>query len=241
MNRNLSFILGFLTIQICSQHLHAQSRPNEEDVLYLKNGWVLRGVITKSAGDSISIITGDRNRYIFRGSEVDHISKEKKIWGDGQYRNQGFGHFTEIGALAATKNRPDNVTTAAFSFQTVNGYRFGPRLFTGLGIAADLYATQTTIPLFASIRGDITTTGIFVPYYFIDGGYGFDITSSTTTISYESGPMFAAGIGFKIRFSRVAGFHVNFGYRMQKGATVESGIKTNYTNNRIALRAGFYL
>jgi hypothetical protein len=241
MNRNLSLILGLLAIQIGSQDLHAQSRSNEEDVLYLKNGWVLRGIVSKSSGDSISIITGDRNRYIFPGTDVDHIAHEKKKRTEGNYRNHGFGHFTEVGALAATKNRPDNVTTAAFSFQTVNGFRFGPRLFTGLGIAADLYATQTTIPLFASIRGDMLTKGLFVPYYFVDGGYGFDITSSTTTISYKSGPMFAAGIGFKIRFSNTAGFHVNFGYRMQKGATVESGIQTNYTNNRIALRAGFYL
>ena len=241
MRKYRSICLGLICLQLLFQSLYAQPGSNSEDVLYLKNGWILRGTITKMRNDSIAIISIDRNRYVFSGSEVDHISIEKKIWADGHYRNHGFGHFTEIGALAAAKNRPDNVTTAAFSFQTVNGYRFGPRLFTGLGIAADLYATQTTIPLFASIRGDLTTSGIFIPYYFLDGGYGFDITSSTTTISYKSGPMFAAGIGFKIRFSRVAGFHVNFGYRMQKGATVESGIQNNYTNNRIALRAGFYL
>lgn len=157
------------------------------------------------------------------------------------FREKGFGHYTEIGALAATKNRPDNVTTAAFSFQTVNGYRFSPRLFTGIGVAADLYATQTTIPLFGSIRGNITNKGLFVPYYFVDGGWGFDITSSTTSISYKGGPMFAAGIGFKIRFSPVAGFHLNFGYRMQKGATSQFGVEEKYSNSRIALRAGFYL
>jgi hypothetical protein len=157
------------------------------------------------------------------------------------YRNKGFGHYTEIGALAATRNRPDNVTTAAFSFQTVNGYRFSDHLFTGIGAAADLYATQTTIPLFFSVRGNLLKKGLFVPYYFVDAGYGFDITSSTTTVSYKGGTMFAAGLGFKIRFSPVAGFHVNFGYRMQKGATVEFGQQQDYTNNRIALRAGFYL
>jgi hypothetical protein len=241
MNRNLTFTLCFIALQICFQHLHAQSASKEEDVMYLKNGWILRGSVSSSGGDSICIITGDRNRYIFANGEVDHVSHEKKKWTEGNYRNNGFGHFTEIGALAATKNRPDNVTTAAFSFQTVNGFRFSERLFTGLGIAADLYATQTTIPLFASIRGDLLTRGLFVPYYFVDGGYGFDITSSTTEISYKSGPMFAAGIGFKVRFSNVSGFHVNFGYRMQKGATIESGIQNNYTNNRIAMRAGFYL
>jgi hypothetical protein len=241
MNKHLFCVLGCFTLFSLCQNLQAQSKTNKEDVLYLKNGWVLRGTVTKIPGDSISIITGDRNRYTFREAEVERVSTEQRKWSDAEYRNHGFGHFTEIGALASTRNRPDNVTTAAFSFQTVNGYHFGPRLFTGIGIAADLYATQTTIPVFASMRANITTSGIFVPYFFMDGGYGFDITSSTTTISYEGGPMFATGIGFKIRFSRVAGFHVNFGYRMQQGATVESGIRSRYTNNRIALRAGFYL
>ncbi|MES1214504.1 MAG: hypothetical protein ABUT20_03220 [Bacteroidota bacterium] len=157
------------------------------------------------------------------------------------YGEKGFSHYTEIGALAATKNRPDNVTTAAFTFQTVNGYKFNRHLFTGIGVAADLYATQTIVPVFASIRGDLVNKGVFVPFYFVDGGYGIDITSSTTTISYKSGTMFAVGMGFKIPINNGPGFLVSFGYRLQKGATVESGIRNNYNNNRIALRAGFYL
>lgn len=154
---------------------------------------------------------------------------------------RGFGHYTEIGALAATKNRPDNVTTAAFSFQTVNGYTFSRWIFTGIGVAADLYATQTNIPVFASVRGNLIKEGRFVPFYFVDGGYGIDITSSTTDISYKGGAMFAAGIGFKIPVNNGVGFMVSFGYRMQKGSTIQSGLKQDYTNNRIALRAGFYL
>lgn len=157
------------------------------------------------------------------------------------YRTKGFGHYTEIGALAATRNRPDNVTTAAFSFQTVNGYRFSDRLFTGIGLAADLYATQTVIPVFASVRTNLVRKGIFVPYLFADGGYGFDITTSSTSIQYQGGPMFAVGLGFKIRFSAVAGFHLNMGYRIQNGKTVTGSVTDPYTNQRIALRAGFYL
>lgn len=156
-------------------------------------------------------------------------------------RTKGFSHYTEIGALAATRNRPDNVTTAAFTFQTVNGYKFNRRLFAGLGVAADLYATQTIIPIFASIRADFLNQGRFIPFYFADGGYGLDITSSTTNISYKGGAMFATGIGFKVPLHNGAGFLVSFGYRLQKGSTTELGITNKYSNNRIALRAGFYL
>jgi hypothetical protein len=157
------------------------------------------------------------------------------------YREKGFGHYTEIGALAATKNRPDNVTTAAFSFQTVNGYRFSNRLFAGVGIAADLYATQTIVPVFASIRTNLMNKGVFIPYLFADAGYGLDITTSTTSLQYKGGAMMATGVGFKIRFSPIAGFHLNMGYRIQKGQTGTGTHLDPYTNQRIALRAGFYL
>ncbi|WP_336516577.1 hypothetical protein [Pollutibacter soli] len=152
-----------------------------------------------------------------------------------------FGHFTEIGALAATRNRPDNVTTAAFTFQTVNGYKFSKQFFTGVGVAADMYATQTIVPVFASIRYSFLEQGAFIPFGFVDGGYGFDITSSTTDINYKSGPMLAAGLGFKIPINGGPGFLVSFGYRLQKGATVQSGLQSDYSNHRIALRAGFCL
>ena len=239
MKKHLAAIILFNACWLLHHESYAQTTT--EDVLYLKNGWILRGKITRDPNDSISILTHDQNRFRFSGADILNTTTGKKQWAPVNYRDRGFGHYTEIGALAATKNRPDNVTTAAFSFQTVNGYRFKRYLFAGLGVAADLYATQTTIPVFASIRGNMIRNGLFIPYYFIDGGYGFDITSSTTATSYSGGLMFAAGIGFKIRFSNVAGFHVNFGYRMQKGATIESGLRTDYTNNRIGLRAGFYL
>ena len=231
----------FQVLQLISLPFFIHAQSNREDVLYLKNGSILRGTIATAGKDSLAIVTREQNRFVFHSNEVGNAKQEKKQWVENDYRNRGFGHYTEIGALAATKNRPDNVTTAAFSFQIVNGYRFSSRIFTGIGIAADLYATQTIIPVFASFRGDLLKNGLFIPYYFADGGYGFDITSSTTIFNYQGGPMFATGLGFKIRFSRVAGFHVNLGYRMQKGNTIESGVKKEYTNNRIGLRAGFYL
>ncbi len=151
-----------------------------------------------------------------------------------------FGHYTEIGALATTRTTPDNVTTAAFSFQMVNGYRFSRRLFAGMGIGADLFATETIIPLFASFRGDILKKGEFIPYYFIDFGYGFNATRNED-IDYRGGIAAAGGIGFKINLIHNKGFLVSFGYRFQQASLVRDNIFENRDYNRLALRAGFYL
>jgi hypothetical protein len=151
-----------------------------------------------------------------------------------------FGHFTEIGALATTRTTPDNVTTAAFSFQMVNGYRFSRRLFTGVGIGADLFATETIIPLFGSVRGDIIRSGDFIPFYFADFGYGFNATRNER-ITYEGGLSAAIGIGFKINLISEKGFLVSFGYRYQQASLQQNGVVENRDYRRLALRAGFYL
>jgi len=151
-----------------------------------------------------------------------------------------FGHYTEIGALATTRTTPDNVTTAAFSFQMVNGYRFSRWIFTGIGVGADLFATETILPVFASVRGDILAKGDFIPYYFVDAGYGFNVTTNER-LSYSGGFAFAAGIGFKIQIINQKGFLVSFGYRYQQASFKENNIETQRDYSRLALRAGFYL
>jgi hypothetical protein len=228
----LFFLSGILTTASAQQY-------SRKGTVHLKNQWVLNGSISPLPDGGIRVETRDGNIFSFPMADIDSIT-----YGNHGSRNSfraGFGHFTEIGALAATKNRPDNVTTAAFSFQVVNGYHFAQMLFVGIGTGVDLYATQTTVPLFGSLRGDLTRKGDFIPFYFVDGGYGFDITSSTTSISYRGGPLFAAGFGFKARVSDRSSFIVSFGYRLQKGSTTENGSQRDYSNNRIALRAGFAL
>lgn len=151
-----------------------------------------------------------------------------------------FGHFTEIGALATMQTSPDNVTTAAFSFQMVNGYRFSKRLFTGLGVGADLFATETILPVFGSVRGDILAKGDFIPFYFIDFGYGINGTRNES-ITYRGGLAAAAGIGFKINLVNEKGFLVSFGYRYQEASRTMGGMEESRNYRRLALRAGFYL
>lgn len=218
-------------------NLHAQDKKHETYVLYLKNGWIIHGGNIVQTDTSIAITTNEGNRFVFKKQEMDSLRVAKS-----GYRNEqpGFAHYTEIGALAATKNRPDNVTTAAFSFQTVNGYRFNPHLFSGLGIGIDLYATETYVPIFASLRGNILKNAGFMPFYFADFGYGWNITASTDNIRYQGGLLMAAGLGFKRAFNERNGFYISAGYRLQQGTITINNVKDKFSNERIAIRAGFY-
>lgn len=223
----------------------AAQRPTE-DVLYLKNGWILRGhLTTPDTAASVGIRTNDGNVFTFGRTDVRETKQEPALRHlNIRYRNRGFGNYTELGALASRTNVDDRgTTTSAFTFHTVNGYRFGRLLYAGVGVGVDLYASQTFIPVFGSVRGDFTRRGILVPYYYVDGGWGFNGTTSQPNQRQRGGVHFAAGVGLKVLFNGNAGFLLSAGYYLQQTA-IETTDGANTTRraldyNRIAIRAGF--
>ncbi|MCU0353842.1 MAG: hypothetical protein MUD08_08920 [Cytophagales bacterium] len=223
----------------------AAQRPTD-DVLYLKNGWVLRGkLLPAAAPESVSIQTNDGNTFVFPQTDVLETKKEPALrYLNIRYRDRGYAHFTEMGVMASSNNVNElGVTTSAFTFHTVNGYKFNQWFYTGLGAGVDLYASQTFIPVFASARGDFTRRGILIPYYYIDGGWGFNGTTNLPGKRQRGGAHFAAGLGMKVLFNGNAGFLLSVGYYLQQTAieeTHDSGIRRTETDyQRVAIRAGF--
>jgi len=235
---NMRIIL--LIVLLFSFHsVNAQKRL--DDVLHLSNGGVVRGKLLLDSGLLVRVQTVDGNIWVFGKSDISSISKEASFR-TFNIKSKGYGHYTELGPLVAGKTTIDGVTTAAFSFQMVNGYKFNKYLFTGIGAGVDLYATQTIIPVFGSIRGDFSKGGDIIPFYFADAGFGFNITqNSSAGNDFKGGLMYAAGFGAKIPFNRTAGFMLSVGYRFQKTSfTQETGVR-NIEYRRLALRAGFWL
>ncbi len=218
----------------------AIAQEKKQDVVYLSNESIIRGKIIFRDSIRLKIQTAEGNTLVFNNADIIKITSEPKF---GTYQNNraGFAHYTELGPLVAGKTTIEGVTTAAFSFQTVNGYQFNRYFFTGAGAGVDLYATQTIIPLFLSIRGDCSNGGSLVPFYFADGGYGINITqNSTNTTNFKGGLLYAAGLGLKIPFNQKAGFLISFGYRFQASSYTDNNIKKEVEYKRLAIRAGFF-
>lgn len=233
-------IIVFVVSFCVANSIFSQSAKTE-DVIYLKNQWIIRGEILNRDSVSVKILTHDGNTFVFTANEVDKIVKEN-TWGGFTYKEKGFANFTELGPLVAGKTTIEGVTTAAFSFQTINGYKFSQHAMLGLGLGADLYATQTVLPVFGSFRGDISRGGSVIPFYFGDAGYGINITqNSASGTAFKGGVMYALGLGLKIPFNRSSGFLLSAGYRYQKTSYTVSNSSTNVFYKRLAIRAGFFL
>ena len=231
----VTLLVLLFMFQLTAQH------NAKEDVVYLKNESVIRGKILSHDGNRLKLQTGDGSIVVLADSEIVRTEKQAPFGGYHPAAS-GFAHYTELGPLVAGKTTIEGVTTAAFSFQTVNGYRFNQYFFTGAGIGIDLYATQTMLPLFASLRGDLSATGSIIPFYFLDGGYAVNITqNSATSNDFRGGLLYAGGIGVKIPFNRRAGFLISFGYRYQASSYMSNQVKKDVDYRRLAVRAGFFL
>jgi hypothetical protein len=236
----MNFKLLLLLASTVIMHTARGQRGSMEDVLYLKNESVLRGAIISKNDSSIRLQDSNGNIWAFNVTDIAKITREKRF-GGYQNSSRGYAHYTELGPLVAGKTTIDGVTTAAFSFQTVNGYRFAPYFFAGAGAGVDLYATQTLLPVFGSLRGDLTKSGGIIPFYFVDAGYGINITqNAANNTDFKGGILYAAGIGVKIPFNTTAGFLISVGYRHQATSYNVNNLRTTVDYNRLAIRAGFF-
>ncbi|MCE7065146.1 hypothetical protein LZG73_07600 [Dyadobacter sp. CY326] len=214
-------------------------QQTKEVSMHLKNGSIIRGRLLES-GATYQLETYDKSIWVFQKEEVDTLTFEKLVNPNIRYKKQGFVHYTELGPLAMSNRASNGVTTSAFSFQTTNGYKFGQWIYTGLGIGADLYAVQTFVPVVLSLRGDFTDKGSKIPFYFLEGGYGFNATSNDVdSVRFGGGATFSAGIGLKILFSGNTGFTIAAGYRFQRSSVTQASLEKLEDFNRLTLRAGF--
>ena len=234
MKKTLILVFFILSFKIFAQ-------KNNDDVLYLKNGSVYRGKIVEKKEQIVKLETYDKNIFAIQFADIQQIKQEVSLRKSSiQYKEKGYVHYTELGPLAGSNRASNGVTTSAFSFQTVNGYKFNQYLFTGIGIGADLYAVQTFVPIVLSLRGDFTKKGNKIPFYFVEGGYSLNATSNDVDgIKYQGGNTFAAGLGLKILFNENTGFVIGAGYRFQRSELVEKTKTTIEDFNRLTLRIGF--
>ena len=235
----MKLIFTLMTILLAAGAPEAFGQENKQVSLHLKNGSVIRGRLLESEA-VYRLETYDKSVWVFQTEEVDSVLTVKPVNPNVLYKKKGFVHYTELGPLAMSNRASNGVTTSAFSFQTTNGYKFNQWVYTGVGVGADLYAVQTFVPVVLSLRGDLTSKGSKIPFYFLEGGYGFNATSNDVdSVRFGGGATFSAGLGLKLLFSGNTGFVIGAGYRFQRSSVTQTGIEKLEDFNRLTLRAGF--
>jgi len=245
-------ILAAITIASVSL---AFSQSNTEDVVYLKNGSVIRGKITDQLNTGkVKIELMGGSVFVFAAADVDSMKKEnrlknqiKEIRQNYYRKDHGFRNMTELAIIYGVnfKNNPNNDPYNGYtengddiglSLQTINGYQFWPYLFVGGGIGIDRFITyqQTFSPFFLRLSSEFIKRKV-TPYVYLDAGYSVmwkqpDADGGTFTTN-TGGSYVAAGGGLRIYTRSRASVILSAGYKMNKSSsTYNDGYASDFSS-----------
>lgn len=198
----LLLVVGMITFL---PSINAQSL---QEIVYLKNGSVIKGVIVEQIpGVSLKIQTNDGSIFAYKMGDIEKITKEevRMVRNNVQRNNNshldfGYRGFVDLGytlgvGAAGGVDRIDLYTS--------HGIQIIPQLYAGLGSGVSYYfnGSGVSVPIFANIRTDILKSKA-TP--FIDVKVGYSVVDI-------KGFYLSPTLGCRINH-----FNIGFSYVMQK-------------------------
>jgi hypothetical protein len=220
-------IFTIMLFMVLSTVLFAQQ--NYQDVVYLKNGSIIRGLIIEQVpNQSIKIETMDKSVFVYKIEEVEKITKEQrkaKVNRQSSTIQPGYQGIVEIGYGLKTGDYGMNL----LKLNVINGYRINDNLAIGLGTGIRHYTESgesgTLVPVFADFRGYLIQNNIS-PYVALGIGYTFDASNSFSGVGVMVNP--SVGVGFKMQNNSL--LHVGIGYEIQKADAINYYFDGNNNN-----------
>ena len=201
-------IFLIFAILIGSLSIFAQSF---QEVVYLKNGSIVRGVIIEQVpNESLKIQTADGSIFAYKMDEVLKISKEAKNRStlkvnEQGYRPNGYRGFVDIdGGFGAGSENGD----VYIGFSTSHGYQTCPYFFIGAGLGVQYHFDLETVfmPIFGNIHINFLDNRVS-PFLDIKGGY--------SPVDGKGGYI-APSIGVNYQITPKLGINFSFGYTLQR-------------------------
>ena len=204
MKRKLLLLCALLGFVVLAQ------AQNYREVVYLKNGSIIKGVIVEQTPNvSLKIKTADGSIFAYQMDEVEKMTKEEDTTSQSYkrttngYRTVGYRGFVEVGGGFGVGYAGDGV----FSFQTSHGYQCSPYFYLGAGIGLDVHFGYETIfmPIFANIRTNFLNRAI-TPFF--DAKIGYSVVDGM-------GLYFNPNFGVSFGLNKKAALNLGIGYNMQ--------------------------
>jgi len=206
MKPKLLFLLLFLFLGL------SLSAQNYVDVVYLKNGSIIRGLVVEQVPNAtLKIKTADGSIFVYQMAEVEKITKEESApvyastrSGKKSAATKGYKGFMEVGGAIPVSDNGSGI----FSLRTSHGYQFNPYFYLGAGLSIDWHFNDDDllyVPLFANGRVNFINNPTS-PYFDLKIGY-----------SPGKGKGFYMNPNFGVRFAldnRTA-LYFGFGYNLQ--------------------------
>ncbi|MFN8240888.1 MAG: hypothetical protein U0X39_09070 [Bacteroidales bacterium] len=237
-------ILLYITLACITLTTVAQ---NTRDVVYLKNGSVIKGELYEISDNQAKIKTTDGSLFIVNTSEVDKFLKEDLS--KAERKSSGLGIALEGGFMIGPQTSD---YSAPFSFNTVVNYTVGTKNVFGIGTGVEFLGKSYT-PVFFEYKTYINDNQV-APFVFFRGGVVLFTGSDEETTNYydpyyntyrkySGGGTFTAGTGVSWVRDQFETY-LTFAYRYAHTSYEEknySNYPTTYKNNfnRLEIKVGF--
>ena len=220
------FFLAVLSIVIASA---ANAQGAMQDVVYLKNGSVIRGIIIEQVpNESIKIETREGNIFVYKMEEVSKFTKETMpqqhryvgySGGQSQYNPKYNGYMGTIQfgyGVGIDKYKASRV-----NLNLINGYKFSPHYYMGAGMGLNYYFSYEdyTVPLFLYLRSDFLKSDAS-PFFSMSAGYNVFLGGS----GFFEGLILEPSLGISFRASNASCYFLSIGCAVDQ-------IKYYYINN----------
>jgi len=249
------FALLFTSLQATAQTIY-------EDVVYLKNGNVIHGIIIEQIPkESLKIKTADNSIFVFKLDEILKITKEELATKNSkpvkvknlEKKKMGFTDILEgsfswsfvktnsdyeyNGHTYPNNSEFDQMNnTLSLGAHNVFGYLFNPWFSTGAGIGTQIYSSELFVPLFLDLRANFLDNNIS-PFANAKVGYSFSINEILgNDNNIEGGLMgsFSGGLKYFVNPRMAITFSVGLLYQEVK--TYDNYSNYNY-NPEISTRS----
>jgi hypothetical protein len=248
MLRLKTLVFVALVIFTSAATVNAQTYKDFEDVVYLKNGSIIHGVIIEQIPNEKVKIQSGKNVFVYTFDEIEKIVKEEIVdenpsgLKDFGHKPKGFVFHYEIGLTdyIASSNIP------MFSILLTHGYQVNPHLFLGLSAGADISAVNAyNVPVYFDLRGYFLKSR-FTPYAELGLGYNLIVASRSSGLGTGSstlhGFLIHPNFGGRFAINKKLGATIGLGYRFV-GAASKSGSWRRYRQtfgsyNAVTLRFG---
>jgi hypothetical protein len=215
MKNQISVMFSLAILAVNLNHAWCQKK---EDVVYISNGSIIRGIVqTDSTNGTIRILNHAGDTWVFTLSEVDSITREKPYEYKAVLFNQQGFEFN-INAEFLVRSHNNAIGNAVIpGIDMAFGYRINPHFSAGAGMGMEFYETME-IPFSISVRAR-TSIRALSPFALVRIGYTLPAEKRPDDWDYEytsyGGLNGTVGLGIERILNENASFLLSFSYHYQ--------------------------
>jgi hypothetical protein len=234
-------LLLLFTIALLFQ-LNAQEK--QDDVVYLKNGTFLRGIIVgEITGNSLKIKLGSRDTLEVPMNDVKEIKKEPVPEPDGYedgVKAWGYTNITELtfgsGYSEGVNRKVDpNQDQVSVQISTMNGFTLTQYIQLGIGVGLDFWKNRGFLPIYLDLRANLFKS-VASPFLYINVGYAPGWMKNEPGMGL-GGALAAIGAGAKFNIGGRLAMVCSIGYRFQQ---IRLWQFVNQVKSKATLDANFF-